>query len=101
MSQRARYALRRLCERIGGNVNVPDGHLCEIRIRHEQTVAANQLIKSRVNPVGPTPVVHILQNHLRTGAPDLKHSRIKINATRETNLVHLETDAVLQSHALL
>jgi len=73
----------------------------EIRVGHGQTVAANQAVKSRINPVSTAAVVRVLQNHFGAGAPDVKRSRLQVGAARETNFVHLETDARLQAHALL
>ena len=45
--------------------------------------------------------MRVLQNHLRARTAYLKRSRLQIGTARETNLVHLESDAVLQAHALL
>ena len=72
----------------------------EIGIRRGQTVATNQPVKTRVDPVGLAPIMGILQNHFRTGASDLKRGRLQIDPARETNLMHLETNAVLESDAL-
>ncbi len=94
------HVLRGLRERLGGNVHVPDGHMGEIRVGHGQAVAANQAVKSRINPVSAAAVVRVLQNLFGAGAPDVERSRLKVGAPRETNFVHWETDAVLQAHAL-
>ena len=51
--------------------------------------------------ISASAVVRVLQNHFRTGASDLKRARLQIDPARETNLVHLESDAVLQAHTLL
>jgi hypothetical protein len=45
--------------------------------------------------------VRVLQDHFRTGAADLKRAHVDVSTAGETNLVHLETDSGLQSHALL
>lgn len=73
----------------------------EVGVRNGQAVAANQAIEASIDRVRVVPIVRVLQNHFRAGAPDLKRSGLQVHATGKPDLVHLKPDAILQPYALL
>ena len=95
-----RHGLCRFGEGIGGDVHVPDGDMGEPRISDGEAVAADQSVKSGVDPVGAAAVMRVLQDHFRPGVADVEDAGIDVAPSGETKLVHLETDTVLQAHAL-
>lgn len=72
----------------------------KIGVRDGETVTTNQPIETSVDPVGATPVVRVLQNHLCPSGADLKRTGVQIHTPGKPDLVHLEIDAALESHAL-